>query len=284
MQKFSTVSFFNRRFSYRAIRTLFGLLLALPAFGAIRCEIPFEIPQEVLDRQVVILGELHGTRETPEFTGEYGCLLAQGVVEVILALEIPEREQQSISTYLSTLGSPADLSALTKGAFWNRSDLSQDGRSSQAMLQLIERVRVLRYAGKRISIAAIDGQRPGLRRDGSMAQIVRDLLKSNPQTRVIALVGNVHALKNRGANFSRDYESLGFLLSDLSPLTLNVMPKQGSAWVCIDYCRPTKLNPQPWAASRSPGIYLGSGPINPGEYHGTILLERAEASPPARSQ
>lgn len=264
--------------------TIFGVLLALPAVGASNCELPFHVPQGVLDQQLVILGEMHGTRETAEFTAEYSCTVAQGTVEVILALEIPEVEQQSISAYLGSLGSPVDAGALLKGDFWNRPDSIQDGRSSQAIFQLIERVRQLRGVGKRISVVAIDGQRTGLKRDGSMAQIVRDLLVTNPQTKVIALVGNLHALKDRGAFFNSDYESFGFLLSDLNPLTLNVSAKQGSAWVCVDRCGPRKLSPLPWLTTKDPGIYVGQVPFTPPQYHGTVVLERAEASPPARAQ
>ena len=285
MQISGLVGVMTRFFSVRTIiESLIGLLLAMPALGADQCEVPVEIPQRVLDRQIVIFGELHGTRETAEFTGEYGCLLAQDQAEVILALEIPEREQSAISKYLGTLGSPDDMRSLLKGEFWNRPESRQDGRSSQAMARLIDRVRELRATGKRISIAAIDGQRAGLKRDDSMAMIVRDLIQAKPLARVIALVGNVHAFKDRGAFFDSSYESFAFLLADLNPLTLNIIPKQGSAWVCIERCGPSKITPYPWVAEREPGVFIGQSSGADPRYHGAVVLKWAEASPPARAQ
>jgi erythromycin esterase-like protein len=267
-----------------AIYALLAVLVTLPSTSSATCNPEIALAQVVLEQKVVVLGELHGTQETPRFAGEYACVLANGPQDVVLALEIPEVEQSRISTYIESQGSLVDFSALVQGDFWNRPEHRQDGRSSGAMGQLIERVRQLRREGRRLSIIAIDGQRGSLKRDAAMAKIIRDLLQAKPLTKVIALVGNVHALKDRGAFFEKDYESLAFLLSDLLPLTLNVLPKRGYAWVCIEVCGSKRITPQAWLAGRSPGMYIGEGPDAVPRYHGTIVLEEARASPPARTR
>ncbi len=261
---------------------MLAVLVTLPCTSRAICSPEVALVQVVLEQKVVILGELHGTQETARLVGEYACVLANGPEDVVLALEIPEVEQSRISTYLESEGLPVDSSALVQGDFWNRPEHRQDGRSSGAMVQLIERVRQLRRDGKRLSVLAIDGQRGGLKRDAAMAQIIRDLLQAKPQTKVLALVGNVHALKDRGAFFEKDYESLAFLLSDLRPLTLNVLPQRGYAWVCVEVCGSRRITPQAWLVGRRPGMYIGEGPDAVPRYHGTIVLEEARASPPAR--
>ncbi|HEX5048667.1 MAG TPA: hypothetical protein VFX89_16265, partial [Gammaproteobacteria bacterium] len=94
----------------------------------------------------------------------------------------------------------------------------------------------------------------------------------------------VHGTKDRGVFFDSKYESFGYLLASLSPLTLNVQPRRGSAWVCLATCGVHDVTPPAPMSERAPGVYLGEdfGPQLP--YHGTIVLESVEASPPAKDQ
>jgi len=255
----------------------------LPALAATSCKPEVSVPQALLQQRVVVFGELHGTQETPRLVGECACLLVSRGTEVVIALEIPEPEQARITEYLSSAGTSGDARALLQGEFWSRPDSRQDGRSSVAMFELIERVRQLSSTSERISVVAIDGQRKSLTRDAAMAQIVRDHIKNSPEAHVLALVGNIHALKDRGAFFDKDYASFTFHLSSLEPLALNVVPKRGSAWVCIEGCGSRSITAPAWVAGKLPGVYVGTPEADP-RYHGAVVLEQAQASPPARAR
>ena len=161
---------------------------------------------------------------------------------------------------------------------------AQDGRSSEAMFQLIERVRQLRRDGKPIGIIAIDETHGHLKRDASMALNVRNAMRDKPQAHIIVLVGNVHAFKDLGAHSNKNYESMAYLLAELQPLTLNVMAKRGAFWGCIDNCGPNKVPELPQKDAIAPGVHVGLSPFPPPAHHGTIMLNRVQASPPARSQ
>ncbi|PTL80173.1 hypothetical protein [Vitiosangium sp. GDMCC 1.1324] len=54
-------------------------------------------------------------------------------------------EQSRLDTYLASRGTPADQDTLLDGDFWRRP--YQDGRSSRAMLELVDQVRALRALG-----------------------------------------------------------------------------------------------------------------------------------------
>ena len=273
---------FLTAYRHRTLLAVVALLLHSSATGA--CELPFEIPNAVLEKKVLILGELHGTKEAPHFAGEIACSMATGEGVVVLALEIPAQEQQRIDTFLGSEGLPFDRAALLQGEFWVRPVNRQDGRSSEAKFQLLERVRKMRRAGGAVSVVAIDDMRRGMSRDSTMAYHVREIVRLNAQARIIALVGNVHALKGRGAFFDKDYESLAYLLSDLGPLTLNILHQRGAAWVCINECGPRTMTSEAWVASTQPGTYIGEGPDAVPRYHGTVVLQRATVSMPAIAQ
>ncbi|HEX5048868.1 MAG TPA: hypothetical protein VFX89_17270 [Gammaproteobacteria bacterium] len=234
----------------------------------------------MLASRIVVLGELHGTRETPRLAGEIVCAIAERGNEVVLALEVPETERGRIAAYLDSEGTAEDRTALLEGAFWN----GNDGRTSVAMADLIERARGLRRHRLPVFVLAMDGQRAGLTRDAVMAQAVRDRVAERPSARVVALVGNVHGAKDRGNFFDSEYESFGYLLAPLQPLTLDVRPSKGTAWVCLAECGVHDITPPQGASPSAPGIYLGAdlGPQLP--YHGTVVLASAEASPPAKDR
>jgi hypothetical protein len=253
------------------------------ASAAENCATVLAAPPAVLQRPLVVLGELHGTAQTVALAGDLVCAKAIRGEEVILALEVPDSEQARLYAFLESHGTQGDVDALLSGDFWMRPAQRQDGRSSVAMAQLLERIRALRHEGLRIHVAAIDGAQAGLKRDAVMARNLRNLMRARPMAPVVALVGNVHALAYRGAFFDPDYESFAFLLADLDPLTLNVVPKRGAAWVCVPECGTKKVWEQPALLATEPGFHLGEEKDKPPRYHGTVVLERADASLPAKA-
>lgn len=242
------------------------------------CRPEVELNAAIVTSRIVVLGELHGTRETPQLAGEIVCALAERGNEVVLALEMAEAEGGRIAAYLDSEGTAEDRTALLAGAFWN----GNDGRTSVAMADLIERVRGLRRHRLPVSVLAMDGQGAGPTRDAVMAKAVRDRVAERPSAHVVALVGNVHGAKDRGNFFDSEYEPFGYLLAPLQPLTLDVRPSRGSAWVCLAECGVHDITPPQGVSPSAPGVYLGVDLGPQLSYHGTIVLASAEASPPAK--
>jgi hypothetical protein len=168
--------------------------------------------------EVVWFGEMHGTEESPRFVGDVVCYAARGY-HVQLALEIPQEEQMRIHRYLMD----GQRDALLAGAFWGGSD----GRSSEAMVGLLDRVREMRKSGGRIEVVAYDVHE--VDRDRAMAQAV--MAARNPGAVFVGLSGNVHSRKTP----FRDTETLvGHLLANkLTVRTHDVSASGGTMWACL---------------------------------------------------
>jgi hypothetical protein len=177
----------------RLVPTLLVLVLGC-AHGsrapAPSCALPVGIePAWVGPGQVLLLGEVHRTVEFPAFAGEVVCAASQQG-PVILALEITSGEQPRLDAFLVD----GLVAPLLEGPFWNRDP--GDGRESQAMLDLLTRVRSLRESGRRVSVLAFDS-RPE-QRDLGMAQTLEQAWREHPEGGIVALVGNAHARNGFG--------------------------------------------------------------------------------------
>jgi hypothetical protein len=130
-----------------------------------------------------------------------------------LGLEIPFDEQTSIDRFLDSSGGAAAEARLTEGAFWRPE--RQDGRSSIAMLNLIEQVRALRASGYKVRIIAYDSKSgtPAQERDRVMARNLAAVAGREPRNFLVALSGNVHNRLTRGVSWDKEYEPLGYLLT-----------------------------------------------------------------------
>lgn len=205
-------------------------------------------------RNVLLFGEKHGTQEIPAFIADVVCLAAKERMRVTLGLEIPDEEQAAIDRFLSSQGGTADKAQLTKGAFWHPE--MQDGRSSAAMLALIEQLRSLQKSGGKVRVVAYDSK-PGTsspERDRIMAQNLTAAITRNPKSLFIVLSGNIHARLTRGNQWNKEYESMGYLLTksveNSRLFSFNASHEGGEAWVCIEespdsktVCKPLRMKP-----------------------------------------
>ena len=207
-----------------------GLVITLAALSA-RASEPCRWPAAMPSPAVVLVGEIHGTDQAPAFVGQLACAASADGTAVTVALEISAQEQPRLDTYLASAGTPAARAAMLAGPFWTRS--TQDGRSSTAMLALLERLRRLNADGRRITVIAVDEERIGARDVGMAEHITRAV---QPGRRVIALLGNVHASQRLGRPNLPDYAPAGYLLRGLAPLGVRVGAHGGAAWVCAPVC------------------------------------------------
>ena len=169
-----------------------GLLLMLlasakaPACGHIQ-----GIDKIVGPQKTVLLGELHGTQEIPAFTADLVCAAVQRKLSVVLLLELHSDEDERFARYLHSSGGPEAKQELLAGPHWQGE--YPDGRSSWAMVELIERMRLLVQAGGDVIVLGLHGAAPGVDGDDSMAARIAQVRQSDPTAFLVSLTGNIHA-------------------------------------------------------------------------------------------
>lgn len=183
---------------------------------------------------IVMLGEMHGSREIPAFTGNLACRAAMAGHAVIVGLEIPQVEQAAIDRYLASGGSTRDREALVAGAHWRRAE--QDGRSSRALVDLIERVRALRQGGHAVEVLAFDNAKYDAwnERDAGMAQAILARAKAAPEAFVVTLSGNLHNRTEPGLPWDQKLVPMGVHVKagHGRTLSLDARYEGGKIWMC----------------------------------------------------
>lgn len=202
----------------------------------------------VLRAPGVFVGDMHGTVQAPAFVKALTCHLLSSGRAVVLALEYPSNQQQFLDAFLHSHATDPER-ALLASPFWSRP--TQDGRTSRAMLELLDWIRGQIARGARVRVMAFDRQPPaGLigtagfnARDGAMAARLRqELAGLAPGEFPIIFTGNVHARRTKGLPFinappgAANAEPLGYGLRDLPYLHLNIADDGGSEWACYGKC------------------------------------------------
>ena len=230
----------------KRISAIAVLLLLVANAHAAACREEVNAPQ--LDAgSVLVVGELHGTREAPAYFFQMICdlLRTHPTEALIVALEYPSAEQAALDRYLDSSASNADERLLAT-PFWTRE--MQDGRSSRAIHELIASLRELRQRGADLSLIAIDDWQ-ATDRTGAMAEAINRAMAHAPGARAVALVGNLHARKSGPASSISVAPSL---LQRLRPpaRSYSFRAHHGSHWACAPFCEETPLAGSPLAQSR----------------------------------
>jgi len=235
---------------------------------------------------LLLFGEsLHGTRELPAFFGEAVCWTS-GALPAQAGLEIPASEQERVDTFLVSPGAPADVEALTTGPFWSRPPEQQDGKSSRAMTALLDRLRLLRRAGQPIDVFLFDvddAQGPG-ERDRAMADRLAARVRAHPEALTMALTGNVHARKTKGAPWNPELEPMGLHLvtAGVRVLSFDSVTPAGTAWFCDEKMTCGIHEVRAWKelpSGRTGGLELLDQPTQEG-FDGLYATPSLTASPP----
>ncbi len=127
---------------YRLALTLVVLVLPGLVVAGSPCESIEGLADRIEPGRIFLLGEMHGTQQSPAFVASIACAVAARGLELVVGLELVTTAQEQVDTYLDSQGRPADREALLQHVTWTRS--YQDGRNSVAMRDLIERVRRLK--------------------------------------------------------------------------------------------------------------------------------------------
>lgn len=254
-----------------------GLLAAQPA-----CAPPpgFEALLDMPQRFIVV-GESHGTTEAPAAFAEMVCAVsASGPVTV--ALELPSGMQPQLDSFLTAPDEASALAALEGTPFLD--PRMNDGRTSRAMLEMLLAVRQLRTQGRDLVLHAFQPSSPRPRElnqawyELDMAHALAMAAYTRPQSKVLVLVGNLHARKARLERFPDVGVPAAGHLPAAEVLTLNVAQQGGEEWNCQPEC----------GVHPSHGVYdLGArgvilSPSEDGAYDGVLALGPSTASPPIR--
>ncbi len=255
-----------------------ALTPAAPA-AQIECQ---RIPnwEKVLENQPrwIVIGEIHGSNEVPEAFANAVCLTAQSN-PVLVAVEQPTSDQLAIDGFMQSDGGAVAQSAFLKAQMWN-SDV-KDGRSSEAYFRLFESLRRMLAAGLIEKVVAFQPstfttQPTPAEYEQAMAEIL--IAAGQPDITVIALVGNVHAMRTE-VPWQPTYIPMAGRLPREETVSLNTSAKGGAAWNCqgADKCGP-QSSPATAPGEQVAGVELDA---EEGWYSGTLNLGvPTTASPP----
>lgn len=190
------------------------------------------------DLRFVLVGEMHGTVESPAIFRDLVCAATSSKRPIVVGIERSTREQKAIDTFMAPGNHEAAISALLAERGWN----VFDGRSSRAMLMLLEALRPLKLEGRISEIVAFDDARAGespAQGEQRMASALIAAADRHKNALVIALTGNLHASKTLIEGFV--YPWIAMLLPTAQTVSLFVTDKGGEAWNQMeDGCRPHK--------------------------------------------
>ncbi len=228
----------------KGTRWIAALLLALASF--LTHAAPPDVYQDTAtqirtragDHRLLVLGELHGTRETPLLVQALLTHYTGNDTPVQLALELPTEENTALATYMASSGDAAAKQALRTSLYWNVKDHLHDGRRSQDMLDLIEAARALRVQGRDVSVVGFDANPTGKRapgaRDADMAKTLRAGFRALPANgRMIVLTGNMHGSRENYGLI--DFPPATALLTDLPLYNVRIEAQRGEFWACMGY-------------------------------------------------
>jgi hypothetical protein len=202
----------------------------------------------------VMIGEMHGTNETPDAFANLVCLATKTRRPVIVALEYPVDEQPVIDAFLVSDGGSGAQAALLAAPMWHR-DL-QDGRTSVAFLRLFERLRVMTHQHMIGGVRAFDVPEKAVdprERNAAMADRLT-ALAPDPEQLIMVLVGNFHAIRHPIERAGKTIMAAAALLPPGRAITVNVLGTGGVAW----NCQPNGCGPRDYVGdpAAKPGIAL----------------------------
>ena len=264
--------------------SLLALALTLPVHAfAQSSDAVARIVERAAMGRVLLVGEIHGTAEAPMAVADLAQQMA-AAQPLIVGLEIWRSEQDAIDRYLDSAGTQEDRAKLIASQFWTRD--YQDGRSSQAMVDLLERLRVLALKAD-VGVLAFDAEpdasADGAARDAAMAERIAAALNEQPDAHAVILAGNFHTRIQDSAPWDPKHRFMGHHLIDFQPYSLEIMGVAGSAWICtgseVASCKAREMP----GNSMQPGLELGDE-LNDRSHHGMWLLPSVSASLPAKDQ
>jgi hypothetical protein len=218
------------------------------------------IVAEAGEHQLILLGEMHGTRESPQLVAALAKIYAdKGPVTV--ALEADAGLSRGFDSYVHSDGGKEARAALLAWPYWHVEAQRNDGRRNLAMIEMLEQLRQLQersQAGDVIEVVGIDNppfSTPDSQvRDKAMAGRVREAFGNVQGGRVLVLAGNVHAMRSRPSYAPPEMQTpMGAYLDDLKPFAVVLAARAGQHWACgSGPCGPVDERPMAMDSERLP--------------------------------
>jgi hypothetical protein len=245
------------------------------AADAAGCASGIEVPKVLaVPGGTLILGELHGTQEVPMFAADVTCHLLDQGHRVVLALEIPTTEQERIHRFLASSGDAAARADLVASDYWTFP--MQDGRRSQAIVELLAKTQQWASARAPIEVVAFDAEVPPAERDAAMAETLAAARRSTPDAVFLVVTGGLHAMRTPTPDFEPMAARFEAMVAPSQVRSLRMAHAGGSAWLCTEECGPHQLEGQR-RATRTINLF-----VRPTEgFDGEFYVGPLHASPPA---
>jgi hypothetical protein len=244
--------------------------------------------QVLVPGAVVILSDVPGTEEVPQFASALACQSLASGKPVTLALDLPREERSAVDAFLASDGSPAARDRLLAAPSWRRES------ASLARLELLEWVRTARAAGKPIWVTLLDTDELPARsastereREHRMATALALAVDTTPHSVVIGLVGNPHARLVRDTSVNPPYPPMSYLVErelrqQAVVYALDAVFPSGEAWRCAaggeSACGPAAVTGR--GEHGEPFRVVLGGDVDRA-FNGSYQLPSLTASPPA---
>lgn len=174
------------------------------------------------DLRFIVVGEMHGSVETPALFADLVSAAMSGTRPVVVGLERPVEEQADIDRFLTGTDHAAATHALPRHTTWHMFD----GRSSRAMLALLESLRALKA-----DVVSFDDRRPGetpAENEQRLAAVLAAAAR-RPGALLLALTGNLHGSRKPIAAYG-GYPFMAMRLPPDQTLTLFAADRGGESW------------------------------------------------------
>jgi len=176
----------------------------------------------------VLVGEMHGTNETPAVFADLVCSAGETKRAVIAAVEF--RDQEALDRFLDSKNAEISVKELLSKDEWK----GIDGRASRAMVAMLERLRSLKAQHLVSRVIAFSASGESAAQDEEvMASALLRASAHNPDAVVIVLAGNFHVAKKELAEVG-SYRPMGSFLPPAQTVSLLVTDRGGDAWNCQD--------------------------------------------------
>ena len=226
---------FKYGFMFVMLSLLCGLTVAATTEGC--RDIPgVEVLFQRATTRVIWVGEGHGTVELPAMFGDLVCIASSKGKPVVVALERSQDDQALWDAFMASDGGAAAREKLLKGVDSN----SQDGRSSEAMFDLAERLRQYKYQGRIFGVqliiepfkAGADLSHFAADHEAGMAHAVMEIISKQPNVLVLVYSGNVHAMKTI-APYDKTIALAASLVPGSEIISVNLLGGEGEFWGCM---------------------------------------------------
>ncbi len=232
------------------------------------------------DIRYVVVGEMHGTTETPAAFADMVCV-ARDKGPVTVALEFSEGMQPMLDAFMAAEteeAARAILAAYPQGPF-----VHHDGRGSVAILDMLLRLRAMKRETPNLKIVAFAPDSPRVQgfsqsySELDMGHRLATAARKTPDSRMLVLVGNIHAQKKTIESYNLTPAAAH--LPSAEVVSLYAVPQGGTAWNCgRDACGANPLPETYDAAAR--GVIIQ--PYGSGAFDGVLALGPTTASEPAK--